>query len=260
MSLDEIEKKGQIDADAATQATRAAYDQGYFNALIAASKDSLDRWRAGAELVQKSAAAIGTLYAGILAVTFSSGGRQLPLRGVVPAIFLGLAIVLSTVYVAYSTHPKSVPLDVAPVSPPERMQTRLNNFLRIVTEAVERRAYWLRASVIALGLGVLFLPAPFIAFSVPSQSDVAAQYPWPSPAVPVDSIVLKAQVDEVAAQRQRALLGQSTTADLGLWELLTLAGLVLVLLTPKIRNPFRKPDPHGDNGHEDQPGLPYSVD
>ena len=174
-------------------------------------------------------------------MTFSVSGRQLPIRGVVPAIFLGLAIVLSMVYVAYVTRPENIDLDdQIPNSPPERMQTRPDNFLRMVTVVVDRRAYWLRASVIALGLGVLFLPAPFIAFSPPSQPDLG-QYPWPTPQAVASvqeatlaSIVLKAQVDEVAAARQRATVGQSATVDFGRWVGLTTVGVLLVFLMPWI--------------------------
>lgn len=241
MTIQETKLEGELAAEAATQATRVAYDQAYFSALLAAGNGSLDRARSGAELVQKSAAAIGTLYAGILGVTFSVSGRQLPIRGVVPAIFLGLAIVLSMVYVAYVTRPDNVALnDQIPNSPPERMQTRLDNFLRMVTDVVERRAYWLRASIIALGLGVLFLPAPFTAFTPASQPDLG-QYPWPTPQAvanaqeaTLDSIVLKAQADEVAAARQRATVGQSATVDLGRWVGLTTVGLLLVFLMPWI--------------------------
>jgi hypothetical protein len=234
-------KQAEVDAQAATRATRVEYDKAHYQAMLDATKGALDRWRSGAELVQKSAAAIGTLYAGILGVTFSVSGRQLPIRGVVPAIFLGLAIALSTVYVAYSTEGTSLMKYVPPESPPERMRARLNDFLRVIHENVGRRVSWLRASVIAPGMGVLFLPAPFIAFSTAPPPNLDQRYPWPSPPAVADansaslvSIVYKNQVDEVAAERQRAQAADAATADLGVWAVVTVLALAIVLGIPLV--------------------------
>jgi len=62
---------------------------------------SVDRARAGAELVQKASAALVTLYTGVLALVFSVTNNPLPPRGVLAPVFLGLAVVLSTAYIAY---------------------------------------------------------------------------------------------------------------------------------------------------------------
>jgi hypothetical protein len=231
-------QKALVDEQAATQATRVAYDQAYFAAMLDAAKGSLDRANAAAELVQKAAAAIGTLYAGILGVTFSVSGRPLPQRGIVPAIFLGAAIVMSMVYLAYNT-PGSDPGETTPsASPPERLRVRLTDFFSLIRERVQRRAYSLKASVIALGFGVLFLPAPFIAFTAPSSPDLV-NYPWPTRLAAsdarqasLDEIVFKAQVDEVVAERQRAGAGQAASADRSLWVGIALAAFIVVLLLP----------------------------
>lgn len=166
MTIQETKLEGELAAEAATQATRVAYDQAYFSALLAAgngSGQSEVRGRAGAEVSCRN----WNTVCGNPRCDLFGFWPPTANSGVVPAIFLGLAIVLSMVYVAYVTRPDNVALnDQIPNSPPERMQTRLDNFLRMVTDVVERRAYWLRASIIALGLGVLFLPAPFTAFTL----------------------------------------------------------------------------------------------
>jgi len=236
--------KAEADAQAATQATRVDYDKAYYQAMLDTAKGAPDRWRSAAELVQKAAAAVGTLYAAILGGAATVSGHPLPARGVFPAVFLGLAIAMSTVYVAYGTRGTPLQRFRPTTSPPERMRARLNQFLTAVHESVERRVYWLRASVLALGMGVLLLPAPFIAFSPPSPPNLDRQYPWPPPPTVTDpatasvaSIVYKAKVDDVAAQRQRALAAIDATSSLWTWTGLAVVGLLVVLLTPLL-SPF----------------------
>jgi hypothetical protein len=66
-----------------------------------------------ADFVQKAAAAIATAYAAILALSLSvtsaaAGVTPLPATGIIPTLFLGLAFVLATVYVAFVTKPAGV--------------------------------------------------------------------------------------------------------------------------------------------------------
>jgi len=239
MSLEEIDRKGELDANAANQAAKVAYDQAYYQTLLEAGKASLERARSAAELVQKAAAAIGTLYAGVLGVSFSVADRRFPLRGIIPALFLGLAIALSMVYAAYITRPGEVALQDLSTSPPERLQGRLVNFFAIITDAVQRRSTWLRASVVSLGLGVFFLPTAFVTFGNSGQPDRSKLTPWPTPpvaatdrAASLAGPVFKAQVDEVSSLR-RAQLDQTETA-LWLWGLLTVGGVVLVVIVPRV--------------------------
>ncbi|HSS60130.1 MAG TPA: hypothetical protein VLK30_01595 [Candidatus Limnocylindrales bacterium] len=236
--------KAEADAQAATQATRVDYDKAYYQAMLDTAKGAPDRWRSAAEFVQKAATAVGTIYAAILGSAATVSGRPLPARGVFPAVFLGLAIAMSTVYVAYSTRGTPLQRFRPTTSPPERMRARLNQFLTAVHESVERRVYWLRASVLALGVGVLLLPAPFISFSPPSVPNLDSLYPWPSPPAVRDqptamvvSIVYKARVDDVAAQRQRAVAAIDSTSSFWTWTLLAVVGLVVVLLVPLL-SPF----------------------
>jgi hypothetical protein len=231
--------QAHVDEESATQAARVAYDTAFYQGMIDTAAGAPDRWRSAGELVQKSSAAIGTLYAGILGVTFSVSGHQLPVRGVVPVLFLGLAIAMSTLYVAYNTRGQRLTVPDLHSDPADRMQQRLDQFLEAVHESVDRRAYSLRASVLALAAGVLFLPTPFIAFSSPPAINLDQQHPWPSPVVVLDSpnasivsILYKDRVDEVATDRQRAEAAASSTSDLGIWVMLTIVVAFIVLVVP----------------------------
>jgi hypothetical protein len=107
--------------------------------------------------------------------------------------------------------------------------------------AVDGDGPWLvRASVVALGVGVLLLPVPFLALggltpTVSTQS-LNSLYPWPSPgavlnpSAPVDQ-AFTAQVAEVAAERQRAL-AQQTEPQPFTWILVIGAGIALVFVLP----------------------------
>lgn len=79
-----------------------------------------------------------------------------------PALFLGLSLVLSTVYMAFlyrADHQGShffATLDVG------LQEVRLGLFLNWIDSGSMRRAWALRLAVISLGLGVAALPLPFL--------------------------------------------------------------------------------------------------
>jgi hypothetical protein len=230
LPLDEIERKAELDADAATLVRKGAYDQAYYQALLDLGKGSVDRSRSAAELVQKSAAAVGTLYVGILGVSFSVSNHRLPLRGLVPAVFLGAAIILSTAYAAFiPKRPGEVELGPVSTSPAERLQDRLDNFYTLITATVERHATWLRGAVAALAVGVALLPAPFISLTGGDSVDPSAGWPSPPAAssdreATLQAIVYKAQVDEAAARRQPV----ESLPDTLLWLAIGVVGAVAV--------------------------------
>lgn len=201
---------------------------------------SVDRARAGAEVVQKASAAIATLYTGLLAFVFAVGENPLPTRGVLAPIFLGLAVVLSTAYIAY----------LGPVSgetpgpaPTEGLETavmeRLNASIRASSKTAVRRSWTLRASVLALGVGLSFVALPFITLGSPTQggsTSTAADPPaWPTPqsGIPwtLNRILYTAQVQEIAEARQSALEDAALPgpSDEGLTLVLAGVGLFVVL-------------------------------
>lgn len=136
-------------------------------AYVDVAKDSVTRGRSAAEFSRNAAAAIGTLYAAAIGVAFAtdSGATPLPIRGLIPAAFLGLALVFSTMYVAFL-----LPGGRSDSSPPAGndlvsvQASRLDAFVQWTSEIATRNAWALHASVLFLGAGVAFLPAPFLSW------------------------------------------------------------------------------------------------
>ena len=150
------------------QAHDAARGQALYSAHLAGAQGQIDRAQARAALVIQAAGAIGTLYAAILGLTFGLGGgatravAPLPVRGVVPAVFIGVAVFAAAVYLAYITS-----LGTFRDAPPSgllsyRLIEQADDFIRWTARFVSQRIGWLHAAVISLGFGVLFLPAAFL--------------------------------------------------------------------------------------------------
>lgn len=184
-------------------------------------KTTVTRTDSLAQLVQTASAAIVTLYTGVLGFVFVAGGTALPLRALIPAIFLGLAVVLAAAYAAFLTPIPDTPY--RPTSLPRQnalAQTRA--VLRFVRVRNHTRARAIRAAVVALGLGVLFLPAPFIALGsagAPAPAVHATELPnipedAPAEALP-ELVVARYQVElsEAAAIRAGERSAGPTAAE-----------------------------------------------
>ncbi len=180
---------------------------------------SVDRARAGAELVQKASAALVTLYTGVLALVFSVTNNPLPPRGVLAPVFLGLAVVLSTAYIAYLEPTTGYNPAPTPVLGPEpKALERLNTIITTAGDIATRRSVFLRASVVALGFGLAYIVLPFITFSTgttppANAAGTAAAWPTPTAGVPLElnKILYDAQVKEAAAARAVTTAPSRTT-------------------------------------------------
>ena len=145
--------RAKADVDANIAAAAKFYDSVY-----EVAKGSIDRTRASAELVQKGAAAIVTLYAGILALSFSVAENPLPVKALYPAVLLGMAIILSTAFLAYlpdvedEEREESARERANAASLSERFA---NTFIVWTKRAALRRGRLLRGSVIALAGAVV---------------------------------------------------------------------------------------------------------
>lgn len=141
--------------------------KGEHAAYVEVAKDSVARGRSAAEFSRNAAAAIGTLYAGAIGVAFATdvGATPLPVRGLIPAGFLGLALMFSTMYVAFL-----LPGGRSSSSPPvgndlvSLQSARLDAFVQWTSEIATRNAWALHASVLSLGAGVAFLPSAFLSW------------------------------------------------------------------------------------------------
>lgn len=134
------------------------------DARLELAKGAIERSRSAAEFVRNAAAAVVTLYTGIVGLAFATGqhAEPLPARGVVPALFLGLAIVLSTAYVALLTRTAAAPPPEPHSSARVSAERRLDAFMDWVSGMTLDKAYALHASVIAVGAGAVTLPIAFV--------------------------------------------------------------------------------------------------
>lgn len=227
---------------AAELTSKAAYEQ----ALLDVGKGALDRSRANADVVQKASSALVALYTGALALAFSVADHPLPLRGLIPAMLLGVAVVASTAYLAYVTDPLDVEGPRPTSSLREFARRRMVTFLIWTRTAALARVYWLRVSVLALAASLAFLPAPFVDGSGQSKvTPIAPVTPWPKPPRTSDDmskILYQAEVSEtaelrkseVAATRRRSATPGDT--EKGWWIGFAVA-IGLVLLVPLVRMP-----------------------
>jgi hypothetical protein len=153
-------RKAQFDAEHAL--AKSVHD-----ARLEVAKAAIDRGHRGAEFVRNAAAAIVTLYTGILGVAFATGedATPLPSRGVVPAVFLGIAVATASAYVGLLRRDPDTPPPVPHSTLSIFQERRLRSFVELASKIALSRAYFLHASVISLGFGVLLLPAPFIALA-----------------------------------------------------------------------------------------------
>lgn len=180
----------------------------FTTALYTVSAASVDRSRAATELVQKASAAIAVLYTGAITLAFSVTDNPLPARGALTPIFLGLAVVLSTAYVAYIGPKQGYSPGPEPtVGLEPKAFKRLNAYIAFTHRIATRRSGALRASVIALGIGLVCIAAPFIILGTAEGKDFAEldnSLQWSSIKPGAPEPVLTAQAAELAAARKDA--------------------------------------------------------
>lgn len=140
-----------------------------FESMLATAGGAIDRARSGAQWIETAAAAIIGIYTGIFGALFVVGTNPLPVRGIVPAIFLAASIVLAAFYLAFLTKGKDVGMPLIDVVPDSarRLQAHVSNYVEWISASVMNRREFLRGAVVSLAFGVLLLPLPFI--SVPDQ-------------------------------------------------------------------------------------------
>lgn len=212
----------------------------------------VERSRANADIVQKASAAVATLYTGALGLVFTASDHPLPVRGILPVLFLGLAVVLATYYLAYQS-PTIGPASTVDTDRPTadaEAAARFNTIVTYTHNLVTPRVMALRCSVVALAVGLAFLPLAFLA--PPSFAVAAAPantgtktgdtelIDWPSaeglPPGRLGAIRYQAEVDETAALRKAQREDEQAPAaenDLGYTLALLVLGLLLVYVVPR---------------------------
>jgi hypothetical protein len=232
--------KDDASARAADEEAARANTQKFHDAMIDVASGGVDRARQGAEAIRTAAAAVGVLYTGVLGLAFSADD-PLPLRGLVSAVFLALAIVFATSYVA--RQPKTVeestaewPQDTGILS--ADFEARTSTFITWVREASIQGRNLLRAAILALGFGIAFLPTAFISLGgKPIAVEPGPVYPSPpsvGPSEPASQVELtkilyQAQISEVAELRQTQQQRQVAESSIGSVAIFIAAGIGLVV-------------------------------
>jgi hypothetical protein len=135
-----------------------------FKAYLDVAKGASERAKSAAQFVQTAASAVGTIYAGMLALAFKADAvaTRLTPRALAPALFLGLAIAGATSFLAFFTRGRPI-AGVELTGDFEGSHiARLNAFIQWSSELAARRVSFLRAAVISLAVGIVMLPVPFI--------------------------------------------------------------------------------------------------
>jgi len=156
--LTEARRDGRI---AAEDALRAAVQSAY----LEVAKGTLDRALKRAEFLTAAAGAIGTSYAALLGLVYSASAdtpNPLPAAGIGPALFLGLAFVLSAFYISYIRVGISTGRALPAGLGVEMQEERLLFFIKWITDSALERAWALRTAIVSLGIGVALTPLPFL--------------------------------------------------------------------------------------------------
>lgn len=246
--------KSQREENVARRASLASADAAslkemhdrYYNLALG----SLERSKFAAETIQKASAAIATLYTGVLALVFSITDNPLPLRGIIAPLFLGLAVVLSTVYLTYLVNPPRIDpgWNLQSAAREKKAYARLNTFIDATSAIVKRQIELLGCALAALFVGLAaitlpFLGVPQIFLETRADSETGPTTDWPKldPAAAglppqLSAELYKQQVAEAAAERANEQRPTSVPEPaayfwflLGTGAAITLAGALLPL-------------------------------
>jgi hypothetical protein len=150
-----------------------AHQQAIYIAYIQVTKRSVDHVQSLGAYVQKAATIIAIAYMAILAAVFALSFNmkdfRMPLQGMIPVLFLALAVLLATLYLSCITPcpPKQVVVGAPTLYEVQRL--RLMTFMQWTLQNV---LYWrslLHMSLVSLSAGIVFLPAAYLAMGSPSN-------------------------------------------------------------------------------------------
>jgi hypothetical protein len=167
------------------------------DSLAALAASSIDRARDGAKFVETAAAALGTIYTGVLGLAFAASDKPLPGRGLYAAAFFGIAIVGAAYYLGFFQHiDAGGRVDYTP-SRPENLWRRTEWLAAWTSRQTRTRAWAMRGAVLALAFGVAFMPSAFLPNKLFADPVVAVSAPdaeivWPAPPRDIGNAALAA--------------------------------------------------------------------
>jgi hypothetical protein len=160
--------KTALDAsrEEADRAADAALVKSLHDAYVSVTQSSIDRSLTRTNVVTASIGAVTTIYTGLLALVYAAkpgSGKPLSAAAIIPALFLGLALLLVTVYAAMFRNSSSErgPLLPSGIGDP-LIEYRLDTFMEWCFATVGARTWALHAGIVSLGWGVASLPVPFV--------------------------------------------------------------------------------------------------
>jgi hypothetical protein len=157
----------------ADRAAEAALVKSLHDAYVSVTQSSIDRSLTRTNVVTASISAVITIYTGLLALVYaaqSGSGKPLTAAAILPALFLGLALLLVTVYAAMFKNSSS---ERGPLLPSgvggQLVEYRLTTFMEWCFATVGARTWALHAGIVSLGWGVASLPVPFVTMTGKEQ-------------------------------------------------------------------------------------------
>ena len=162
------ELDAEIVSDTADWENEFIQAQSVQNAYLEVAKGTLDRAAAKANFVQGAAVAISGAYVAVLGLSFAgSQGSPLTARGIVPTLFLSLAILFAAAYSSFLTKLDDVQILSSDGTLIDSQRQRRNSFIVWARTPALARRYLLQTAIISLGLGTLLLPIPYL--EIPDQ-------------------------------------------------------------------------------------------
>ena len=249
----ELEKQARLTRqghDDPSKETAESLNAELHKNLMAEASSAVQRITDNAKFIQTVAAGLATLYTGALGLTFAITTNPVPTRGFIPPFFFALAMGLAAIYLAYLTDTKGPDRPVLTDSAFENIWRRTTYFTNYARVAAHSRRGWLRASVMALVVGITFAPTPWVDFgSGPPVASASESDPDPAadPPVPPDgneraaALLYEFQLDEYK-QAQKASAATSAARltipftngrwipiDIAIWILAIVVWLLLVV-------------------------------
>ncbi|WP_338751792.1 hypothetical protein [Janibacter alittae] len=176
LDLRKIDREYERKAEAAADAAEAELNKLFHEKVAEVAVGSVERARDNAKFLQIAASAIFAVYTGLLALVYSVTDNPLPLRGAWAGVFIGLSIAFATAYLTFLTNGPRMQMTLDPRGGVHRQYSRTAGLIAWISASVNRRTYAIRAAVISLLFGVLFMTAPFVSSAVP-----VPEVPRPTP-------------------------------------------------------------------------------
>jgi hypothetical protein len=164
--------EARVDAD---RTAEVALLKSIHDAYIDVTKGTLDRSVTRAQFLTAAIGAVSTAYTTLLGVNFAvASSKPAPGRALIPVVFLGVALALAALYVAFlrrtSSDRQLLPTSTAVTVAEDRLVT----FMEWTFAGVLARSWALRTSIVAFAAGIAVMPLPFVTISDKTEHWVVA--------------------------------------------------------------------------------------